>query len=236
MRNKENIDWLLETKAKNDKAIAEYACSLREKLRRLENAERQQTADSSLQQSIGNLFSAAVCRLLSAVLPRRLLFAVLLGVAMGYCVHVPHFITQEKPPIIKPAEETLDEFVSREAGRLLTADERTKLITVAEQILQQDFTRPSAIVEEFTFQRRLAGINSPAFNAFSDKWTEKVGEMQPVSVEAVRQLYQSLLQGLLSLGDGSQEASVKNQTTEETLQPSFPAQPIKPVQRQRIFR
>jgi hypothetical protein len=156
--------------------------------------------------------SAAVCRLLSAVL---------LGVAIGACVHLPFSVTPNKPPVVQPETESLEDFDAREAERLLTADERVKLIAVTEMILEQHFTRPSAIEEEFRFQRRLAGINSPAFNAFVDKWTAKVEEMHlEDSVEALRKIYRSLHRGLLLLEAKNQEAYGMDQESEKTLLPS----------------
>jgi hypothetical protein len=116
-------------------------------------------------------------------------------------------------------------------------------------------------------QRRLAGINSPAFNAFTDKWTAKVEEMHlEDSVEAMREIYRSLLQGLQNAQatvDYSDEpvevfvqsfpSNVPPETATEDVPDSselLPTQPIpkveakppsieerKPaVQRQRLFR
>jgi hypothetical protein len=170
---------------------------------------------------------------------------VLIGVAIGYCVHIPRFTTQDNPPAVRPATETLEEFVTREAGRLLTANERSKLITVAETILQQDFLRASAIVEEFSLQRRLAGINSPAFHAFSDKWAAKVEEMadgRPQTaaegVEAMRSIYESLLRGL----QASSKEAADSSEDDETLLPSAvcnlpsSSHPTPVPQKQRLFK
>jgi len=127
---------------------------------------------------------------------------ILLGVAIGVCVHLPFSVTPDKPPIVQPETESLEDFVVREAERLLTAEERTKLIAVTEMILGLHFIRSSAIEEEFRLQRRLAGINSPAFNAFADKWAAKVEKMHlEDSIEAMREIYRSLLRGL-QVGDG----------------------------------
>ncbi|MCL2004964.1 MAG: hypothetical protein FWG73_02260 [Planctomycetaceae bacterium] len=149
---------------------------------------------------------------------QAVLYLVLLiaGVGMGLCWQ--GFWQFNIQPTVRPAPvnietESLEDFVAREAERLLTTDERTKLIAVAEKILHQDFTRPSAIVEEFSFQRRLAGINSPAFNAFSDKWAEKVETMKTENVESMRQVYQSLLQGL----ERSQEREVRSQEGQDDV-------------------
>jgi hypothetical protein len=199
-----DIDSLLESKANTDKAIAEYVETLRETLRRLECAiDRQQTVKEVRSQELeGRRRWTGVVRLLPSIstlvppIPYKGLLLVLMGVMVGYCLQFPMPPTPDKPPVVIPAEETLEEFVTREAERLLTADERAKLVTVAEKILQQNFSRSSAIVEEFSFQRRVAGINSPAFNAFSDKWAAKVEGMQPENVETMRQIYRSLLRGL----------------------------------------
>jgi hypothetical protein len=215
-----DIDLLLETKAKTDKAIAEYADMLREQLHRLENVERPQIADGRQQQRGQyyhrlRLLLSAVCRLPSS-LP---LLCILIGIAIGYAAlcSLPSAVFTT-PPIVQPAEESLEEFVAREAKRLLTTDEREKLIALAEKILQQDFARPSAIVEEFTFQRRIAGIDSPAFNAFSDKWAAKVETMQTESVEAMREIYRSLLRGLKDgrwqTADGREDVEAKNDEEE----------------------
>jgi hypothetical protein len=174
------------------------------------------------------MLRSTICRLLS--FPNRLpswLLLVLIGVAIGYCVHIPHLTTQTNPPAVRPATETLEEFVAREAGRLLTADERTKLITVAEKILQQDFPRPSAMVEEFSFQRRLAGINSPAFHAFSDKWAAKVeetvdgGKTAAEAMEAMRSIYESLLRGLRETADSRRQTAAEEEEKEEGNMPEF---------------
>jgi len=119
-------------------------------------------------------------------------------VAHSFCLfHLPFFVTPDKPPVVQPETESLEDFTAREAERLLTAEERIKLIAVTEMILGQHFTRPSAIEEEFRLQRRLAGINSPAFNAFADKWAAKVEKMHlEDSVETMREIYRSLLRGL----------------------------------------
>jgi hypothetical protein len=179
MHTMKNIELLLENKAKNDKAIADYADSLRETLRRLDSAitppkgkevKKQWTNAVRIPPTISSLLTPN-----SSIV--RGLMLILLGMAIGSFGQIPFSIMPNKPPIVQPEMESLEDFAAREAERLLTADERTKLIAVAEMILEQHFTRPSAIEEEFRFQRRLAGIDSPAFNAFADKWSAKVEEM-----------------------------------------------------------
>jgi len=205
-----NIDQLLENKAKTDQAIADYANTLRETLRRLEGTEttenrRQKRVCNSIDYGqsivvgICSRLRSVVCKLSLPSTVRRLfpLLLILFGVVIGYGIHHPFFVTPDKPPVVQPETESLEDFVAREAERLLTAEERTKLIAVSEMILGQHFTRPSAIEEEFRLQRRLAGINSPAFNAFVDEWSAKVEEMHlEDSVESMREIYRSLLQGL----------------------------------------
>ena len=147
------------------------------------------------------------------------LVLLLVGVGIGHFYQTIPRRPDVRPAPVKNETESLNDFVAREAERLLTTDERVKLIAVTEKILGQDFTRPSAMAEEFTFQRRLAGIDSPAFNAFSDKWAAKVGDMQAESVESMRNLYQLLLQGLeggrQQTADGSAEIEVANQEERE---------------------
>jgi len=266
MTDIQDIDLLLESKEKTDKAIAEYAEKLQGQLDRLNGVIK-----PPKKRRIGSLLpkpipSIPVTGLFRSALVKGVLL-VLVGAAIGYGVHVLPSITKENPPAVQPVEETLEEFVAREAGRLLTDDERAKLTTVAEKVLHQDFTRPSAIVEEFSFQRRVAGINSPAFNAFSDKWAEKVEKMQTENVESMRQIYQSLLRGLQEVkatvdfsdepvevfslqsfsSNVTPEAATEDVPDSSDILPSLPTEPVegKPpqveeqrpaVQRQRLFR
>ena len=126
MNTFQDIDLLLETKMKTDKAIAEYADTLRIQLSRLDSAGRPQQKSKV---AGATRFSAVVRRLRTAVsvLPSNSylltpLFCILIGIAVGYCVHYLPSITQDKPPAVIPATETLEEFVAREASRLLTTD------------------------------------------------------------------------------------------------------------------
>jgi len=126
----------------------------------------------------------------------RGLLLVLIGAAISYWYHLPKQVIPDHPPIVLPVAETLEEFATRESV-ILSADERRKLIAVAEKILQGHFETPEAIEEEFVYQRRLAGIDSPAFNDFRAKWSAKAKEMKfEDSVEAMRSIYESLLRGL----------------------------------------
>ena len=147
----------------------------------------------------------------------RYLVLLLIGVGIGYFGQSTPRIPDVRPAPVRPVTETLENFAAREAGRLLTSDERIKLTAVTEKILQQHFTRPSAIEEEFRFQRRLAGINSPAFNVFADKWAAKVEEMQfEDSVEAMRSIYQSLLYGLQEVKSGDRGKTAADSASESS--------------------
>ena len=217
-----NIELLLENKAKNDKAIADYADSLRETLRLLDGAITPPKGKEVKKQWTGIV--RRLPSISSLLIPHssivRGLMLILFGVTIGAWGQIPFSIMPDKPPIVRPETESLEDFAAREAERLLTADERVKLIAVAEMILGQHFTRPSAIEEEFRFQRRLAGIDSPAFNAFVDKWAAKVEEMQfEDSVESMREIYRSLVRGLQEVKatvDGSDEPV-------EVFEQSFPS-------------
>ena len=136
----------------------------------------------------------SVIQLYQSTVVRGLLL-VLFGVVCGYYGNSLQRVTLDNPPIVRPVTETLESFAAREA-KSLTAEERLKLITVTEKILRQHFETPSAIREEFRWERRLAGIDSPAFDTFSQKWETKVEATVVDSVEAMRLIYESLLQGL----------------------------------------
>jgi hypothetical protein len=104
--------------------------------------------------------------------------------------------------------ETLTDFVARES-QSLSADERRKLIVAAEKILIQDFDTPSALREEFYYQRLKLGLHdSPDFNTFWDKVAETIARRDSKgddSVESMRTIYTELLQGLSSHSGGSVE-------------------------------
>ena len=103
----------------------------------------------------------------------------------------------EPPNIaVRPATEALEEFAARES-QVLTADERRKLIAATETVLSEHFETAYAIREVFRYERLKAGVDSPAFKAFSEKWAEKVEEMQIADdTDAMRSVYESLLRGL----------------------------------------
>ena len=61
---------------------------------------------------------------------------------------------------------------------MLTADERKKLIAVAEKVLAEHFTTASAMREKYRSERLKAGVDSPAFFDFREKWAAKVEETQ----------------------------------------------------------
>jgi len=126
----------------------------------------------------------------------RGLLLVLLGVVVGYSGQFFVPVPQDNTPIVRPVTETLEAFVAR-VSETLTADERMKLIAVTEKILNEHFDTPSAIREAFRDERLLADVDSDAFNAFNAKWAIQIESMCPTdTVEAMRSIYESLLQGL----------------------------------------
>ena len=126
----------------------------------------------------------------------RGLLLVLLGVVLGNCVPLIPFVSRNNPPIVRPVTESLEAFAAREL-QTLSAEEQIKLIAITEKILAEHFETTLAIRETFRDERLLAGINSSVFNAFSEKWHAKIEEMQVAeTVEAMRQVYESLLRGL----------------------------------------
>ena len=182
----------------------------------------------------------------------RTLVLVLIGIAIGYHgqhISVPSFI---RPTPDITVTESLTDFVSRES-EVLTAEERAKLIIVTKNILEQQFDTPSAMREEFRLQRLKAGIDSPAFHTFQERWSAKVAEMNIVeSVESVREVYEALLHGLQAVKsyiDFTEEPGMASEIVTESpeIEPDQPTETIdgKPpaganrqagVQRQGIFR
>ena len=171
----------------------------------------------------------------------RTLVLVLIGVAIGYNgqhISVPSFI---RPAPVIAVTETLTDFVSRETESL-TADEREKLIAVTKGILAQQFDTPSAMREEFLFQRLKAGIDSPAFSTFRQNWSAKVKEMKIVeSVESVREVYELLLHGLQSVKSyidftGEPEMETADDSPQTIAEMTDTRPQTATVQRQRIFR
>jgi hypothetical protein len=130
----------------------------------------------------------------------RALYFVIMGIGIGYFGHVPSALPKIFPPPVITVTETLEDFVARESQGL-TADERLKLMAVIELVLAEHFDTPSAIREKFRYERRKAGIDSPAFTAFNEKLQKELGvrsqELEE-SVEGMQRVYESLLQGLQS--------------------------------------
>jgi hypothetical protein len=132
----------------------------------------------------------------------RVVLYILLGVIIWQYVNYVPPVSKERPA---PATETLSDFVDRES-KSLSADERKKLIAATEKILTKDFDTPSALREEFYYQRLKSGLHdSPDFNTFWDKVADKVqktadGRQQTAAegenVEFMREVYRELLRGL----------------------------------------
>jgi hypothetical protein len=180
------------------------------------------------------------------------------GIGIGANVsHLPMF--KERPAPI--ATETLSDFVARES-QSLSADERRKLIAVTEKILAAQFETPSALREEFYYQRLKAGLHdSPGFNAFWGKWAEKVqarsreskdkSQDEDDSVESMRTIYTELLRGLSSFSGEPVEGFLQSSLSiidkalaanaDEPVTPGFVRiqesgdRSQEPVQRTRIF-
>jgi hypothetical protein len=126
-------------------------------------------------------------------LPKPVLWALLyllIGFGVGYFGH-NLTMPQERPALVAPVTETLADFVAREA-QSLTADERKKLMAVTEKILNGTFDTPSALREEFYYQRLKAGLyDSPGFNTFWDKVAKAVARRASKgedSVESMREV------------------------------------------------
>jgi hypothetical protein len=164
---------------------------------------------------------------------RALLFVVI-GVGIGHFWYSPP-VSPKVSPVIT-LTETLESFAARESQGL-TADERGKLIAVTRGILAEHFDTPSAMREEFRFQRLKAGLDSPAFGNFSAKWAAQIEETAEDSVETMRSIYESLLRGL------GKESEVRSRETGEEVgqrpsihSDSLPLTPDSSQQRQRLFR
>jgi len=200
----DTIGSLLNSKRETELAITKLAASLQARLNLLNEVldpptnrsvwltikERILASTGILTRACNSTTCAVACYLV----------LLLIGVGIGYFVWSAPQTHEVRPtpvvPVIVPVQETLEEFAARESA-MLTADERKKLIAVAEKILQGHFDTPEAIEEEFVYQRRLAGIDSPAFNDFRAKWSAKAKEMKlEDSAEAMRRIYGSLLRGL----------------------------------------
>ena len=131
-------------------------------------------------------------------LPKPLLWVLLyllIGIVIGAFGHSVLTMPKERP-----ATETLEDFAARES-QSLTADERRKLIVATETVLSKHFDTPSAVREEFHYQRLKAGADSPAVQSFLEKWAAKVEKMDiEESTGAMREIYTQLIQGLKSSG------------------------------------
>ena len=138
----------------------------------------------------------------------RALFFIVIGIGIGHGWHST--LPKVSPAPVITVTETLADFVARESQGL-TADERQNLIAVTETILREHFDTPSEIREAFRYERRKAlsgraGIDSPAFNAFNEKWEKELGGRSQEfeeSVEGMRRVYESLLRGLQSQSPNS---------------------------------
>ena len=131
-----------------------------------------------------------------------LLCVLLIGIVFGTAFTSAINRYYHNSDVVRPVPETLADFVARES-QVLSADERRKLVAITEQILNCNFDTPSALREEFYYQRVKAGLlDSPGFIAFWDKWAAKVqetadGRSQTAdSIEFMREVYQQLLRGL----------------------------------------
>ena len=133
----------------------------------------------------------------------RALYFVVMGIGIGHFWHFPQALPTIFPVPVITITETLEAFVARESQGL-TAGERHKLIVVTETILREHFDTPSEMREAFRYERRKAGIDSPAFTAFSEKWEKEVERRRQTtadsretdSIEAMWLIYESLLRGL----------------------------------------
>jgi hypothetical protein len=186
----DRINYLLGIKAENETDIAELVDSLRNKVRILEQVDKPKKKQSAFPK-IPSFTSARGIFQSTAV---KWMLLVMLGVAVGAAVcYLPS--TVFPPTTVRPVTtETLEDFVTRES-QTLTADERKKLIAVTENVLAGDYIRPSEIREKFRHERLKAKIDSPAFEAFSEKFAVKTDDAEN-SVEAMRSVYESLLRGL----------------------------------------
>jgi hypothetical protein len=177
-----------------------------------------------------------------------------IGFVAGLCSR-QHNTTEPPPnpvvvPEVVPKVETLENFVTRES-KVLTADQRKKLIGITETILSSNYYTPSALREDFHFRRVQAGLHdSPGFNAFWKNWADKVTELKvEESVESMQDVYTSLLHGLQLPGEPVGAFSIfypdqphVHDGADEPVPPDIkpvqppPVQDSPPVQRQRPFR
>ena len=224
------IDRLLVTQRQNDATIVKMKHSLQARLDLLEEAVQEKVSDvtvedlrrviasrdaqiEEMEDDINDLSAENLAlqetketkggRNILAVLTFVVIVAVIAFVLGQYTAACKQ--QTQAPPTVTVQRETLESFVARES-QSLTADERRKLIGVTETILFVHFDTPAEIREAFRYERRKAGIDSVAFDAFVEKWTAKVESMNiEENVEAVRQVYESLLSGLRLYNDISGE-------------------------------
>ena len=224
MTNPNTLDSLLKSKEQTDNALAELADSLREKLHRLEaiNPPPKKRREwfpkvskwcsvtvSAKQKSMERLLIPALCIGILCV-------GITAGVLISTRIMDP---VRPQVDVIRPVTETLEEFAARES-EALTADERRILIAVTEKILTDHFTTPAAMREAFRYERLRTGIDSDAFNIFSDKWATKVEARQyEDSVETMRSIYGALLRGIQAQAYSAlkKESEDRSQESEETV-------------------
>ena len=227
MSDLHEIEKLLSTQRQTDKAIAKKIESLQARLSLLEEGVketadcRSQTAveqeNASLRTKNGEL-ATEISKLLAENLALQeagekksaknffveVVYFVIVSILLFVAFMFGQYANERKHqdlPTVTVQSETLESFVARES-QSLTADEREKLTAVADTILNAPSDTPAEMREAFRYERRKAGIDSPAFNAFVEKWTAKVESMSiEENVEAVRQVYESLLAGLHSFKD-----------------------------------
>jgi len=243
------IESLTATRQKIEKVFDDLAASLQARLTLLNEAMKkesgvrsQETEEKQSGYARPFILTPVFCLLISAVILAAFVF--------GQYANEWKHQRKEQQTIVRPVMETLEEFAARESEHW-TADERRKLIAVTEKILSDHFTTPSAMREAFRYERLRAGIDSDAFNIFSEKWATKVEERQyDDTIEAMRSTYGALLRGLQvqaysAWGEESEKESEETVTevgqelgeesNSELLTPdSFLLAPAT-VQRQRFF-
>ena len=190
---------------------------------------------------------AAIARRLTASPIVWYSMMLLTGFTAGYAWHARPAVPTVQPDPVVIITETLADFAAREST-VLSAEERQKLTAVTTAVLGGHYETPADIREEFRFQRLKAGINSPAYSTFSDRWATKVTEMNMVdSVESMRDIYKELLYGLQTVksyidltikesGDRSQESEDRNEESSVESVDHESTPPDSSSQRQRIFR
>jgi len=212
------IESLTATRQKIEKVFDDLAASLQARLTLLNEAMKKESGDRS-KKSEEKQSGYARPLILSPY--SLLLTSALLLAAFVFWQSTSEWKHQrkEQQTIVRPVTETLEAFAARESEHW-TADERRKLIAVTEKILSDHFTTPSAMREAFRYERLRAGIDSDAFNIFSDKWATKVEERQyEDTIEAMRSTYGALLRGLQAQAYSAldKESEDRSQESEETV-------------------